>query len=735
MPRNEYGIDPALLAEFVDESEEALEEIAPLLVEMEQRPGDLETVRKVFRPIHSLKGNAAYFGLMRIKDLAHKMENVLDRARQEHLVVDRNVADLLLEGVDLLADMLSHARELAPEVDDESRFEQLIARLVTAGELDMSSDTQVFGKIADVLTGLRESATQESPQLVGQIEEALELARQGGACGAKCDSESSTAPPASMQLPESLTRLHNILVEPLTGLLGEERSREVRKLLDELIMLTRGTRGIEYVEQAIDYYETMVNTVGFDDLLRELLLGNVRRLAGLSLWGPKRAASPVCDRGTGKDGGEEKQKPSASRKTLQARKTMRVAEENVDDFLEYVGELIVVREMFGYLRERLKEIDSRGRLSTEFQRAHESFSTLSHNLQQSIMAIRRVPVRGILQKVPRIVRDIAAPAGKQIDVHIEGEEVEIDKTLVELLEAPIVHMVRNAADHGIETPAERERHGKSPCGQVTIRVREMADTVVLTVEDDGAGLDLEALKSKATELGLCDADEPMSEERLTDVLFASGISTASAVTDVSGRGVGMDVVRQNIERAGGSVAVDTTRGKGTHFIVDIPKAVGTQIIKGFLIAAADQFFVFPVEDIVESFCSHDRDFVSVASGRGTCVKRHGEYMPYAYFGDILGSEGERRGNDDRSLIVVSVRVRGRTIALGVDDILGLREAVVKPVPDLEIETKLFAGAAMTGSGELAMVVDFESMPFTTSSFIFDSPAYEAGRAETSGQRA
>lgn len=244
---------------------------------------------------------------------------------------------------------------------------------------------------------------------------------------------------------------------------------------------------------------------------------------------------------------------------------MRVSEAHIDIFLAYVGELLVLGDMFTYLQARLASSHQSGGVAADFRRANGSFATLSNNLQNSIMSIRKVPLRVLLQKVPRLVRDVVAKNGKDIHVEICGDDVEIDKSLLEVLDVPLTHMVRNAADHGIETPDEREAKGKPRQGTMRVAAEECSTDIILTITDDGKGIDAEALRAKAESLGIIARGAPMTSDDVIALLFRSRVSTAKTVTDVSGRGVGMDVVKSNVEGAGGRITVTSTPGAGSTF--------------------------------------------------------------------------------------------------------------------------------------------------------------------------
>lgn len=691
MANGNYEIDPALLAEFIDESEEALAEIPGRFVELEKTPSELSIIEAVFRPIHSLKGNAAYFGLLRTKALAHELETLLDKMRTGRIAAAPKHIDLLLEGTDALMKMLGRAREGRPELHDETAFEERLSRVRSAASQPRAGGPGV-AEAAAALRSVIDSLGEEPQGLRGELEKVVGLLAAAEGDEVEQSGDSPRRGKAAGE-PEAVGRLTALLAEPFSGCLPEEKSVEVRECLTVIAETVEGAAAKAVVDRTVDAYETMVSTVGFDNLLRELILDGLEELRGLNPW-------KACEERSG--GERTAEVPSDRAAAKAAGKTMRVAEESIDAFLEYVGELITVREMLGHFLKSLADRGTDRKLTQEIRRINESFEELAGNLQRSIMNVRKVPVRGVVRKFPRLVRDVASAAGKRIEVNVWGEEIEIDKSLVEALEAPLVHMVRNAADHGIETPELREKAGKPPVGAIGIGVAEEGDFVVVTVRDDGAGLDEEAIRRKAVEAGLIETDRVPTTEEIVELLFHSGLSTAERVTDISGRGVGMDVVKHNIDEVGGRIEVKSRRGEGTRVIVRVPKNVGTQIIEGFVVRVDNERFVLPVESVVEAFDVAGDRLTDVVGG-GKCVERRGSLMPYRSLADTFGMGDGTTGNG--RVTMVAVQHNGKRCCLGVDEILGLQQVVLKPVRGLEHTEGFFAGAAVTGSGRVSMVVD------------------------------
>jgi two-component system chemotaxis sensor kinase CheA len=388
-------------------------------------------------------------------------------------------------------------------------------------------------------------------------------------------------------------------------------------------------------------------------------------------------------------------------------KSMRVSEAKIDTFLRYVGELLVVGDMFDHLHARAAGVavgagTPAHRLARDLRRASESFSELSGKLQDAIMGIRRVPIRPLLQKVPRIVRDTALAKGKECRVVIEGDSVEIDKSLTDLLDAPLTHMTRNSADHGIETPDRREAAGKPRTGTITVRASETTSSVLVMIEDDGAGLDLERIRAKAESLGLIRPGATLGEQDIVSCIFAPGLSTAEQVTDISGRGVGMDVVKRSIEEAGGAIQVVTVRGQGVKITITLPKRVTTQIMPGYLVRLGGQLYVVPLDRVRETFRVQPAD-VTVVAGRGHCILRHDEVLPLIALAHALDTDSTV---DAPRRTAITVESKGRRLALEVDQVVGAQKIVIREIAGLPTN-ELLAGGALMGDGSIALILDID----------------------------
>lgn len=599
-----FDIDPELMSCFVDEAKEGLSEMDALFVKLESDPENIEIINSIFRPIHTIKGNSAFFGLMKVKTLAHEMETLLSLAKNGKLYLDSDVVSVLLAGIDQLKDMLERARKNEPEISDQEKFNALINSVISAKQ-PQNAVNELWNDLFQKLQTVKCEIAKLQLPIAGILETAIETAKNINQN--KTVNKTDSAEPAKK----------------------EPRS---------------------------DVKAKVNNT------------------------------------------------PESSKQSEIA-KTMRVSEKSIDNFLSYVGELIVVGEMYNYLQKNIttEEISD---LAKDFRRVNQTFKNLSSNLQSSIMEIRKVPMKSILQKSPRIVRDIASSTEKDIEVEIIGQQVEVDKRIVEMLDAPLTHMVRNAADHGIEPKQERMKIGKNQRGKIKIEIIEESEYVSLKISDDGRGLNLDKIKEKAVKNGVIKQDQPLTNEQLVDLIFAPGVSTAEKVTDVSGRGVGMDVVRQNINQANGKITINTKSGQGSEFIITMPKAVTTQIIEGFLVEVDKSCYVIPMEKVREVFKPQEQDISSVREN-SLCVMRHNQLMPIVDLSKTFAVISD--DTNIRQKIMVSVDINNKKTAIAIDDVLGVQKVVLKDLAESDVNSQLFSAAAIMGNGSLAMVIELDSI--------------------------
>ncbi|MCC6953503.1 MAG: chemotaxis protein CheW, partial [Deltaproteobacteria bacterium] len=573
--------------------------VADLLIQLEQDPTNKEIVNAIFRPVHSIKGNAAFFGFHRLREFAHELESLLVLIREGKRQVTRPLLDVTLAGVEELQSTIHRLQSGGAEVANEASFRALLERIVAAQKGDATPRMES----TENFTQLRQALTQRAPDLLPLLD---------GMVAEDSQSVAAVSAPAS------------------------------------------------------------------------------------DAKGPVAAAAKAAD-----------PKPSSRHENT---KFMRVREEDVDMFLSFVGEILTIGEALTYVERKLIEGSDPEQTRKHLRETNREFSKVSLALQSSVMAIRRVPVKPLIQKLPKIARDVATAREKDVRVSITGDDLLIDKSVIEVIDAPLVHIVRNAVDHGIESPGVRASRGKEKTGSVRIELAETSKDLVVQIHDDGNGIPLEKLRAKAIEAGMITANQPLGEEELVSLIFSAGMSTAEQVTDISGRGVGMDVVKRSLESAGGKISIETTAEKGSSFKIVVPKTASTQIILGMITQCHDQTYVLPAERVRETFyCTHDS--FSNVPGLGRCVYHQGEHLPVVDLSEIF--YGERSSGACR--VAISTKVRGIPCAIVVDQVDAVHHVVIKKLSQASIFDPCFAGASILGDGSLALVVDLDNLDATVES--------------------
>ena len=420
-------------------------------------------------------------------------------------------------------------------------------------------------------------------------------------------------------------------------------------------------------------------------------------------------------------GGGSDDHGGAPKKKAEAATTIRVDLERLDALVNLVGELVIDRTRFVNIDESLRIQAPQLKLSSAMTETLQQFGRHMNEIQDIIMKVRMVPVGSVFNKYPRIVRDLARQLGKQIDLTLDGEETEFDKTLVEQIADPLVHLIRNACDHGVEMPAERTASGKTPNGSVTLSARQEGNQILIMISDDGKGMDVNRIKAKAIEKGLITADQPMSERDIFNLIFEPGFSTAEKVTTVSGRGVGMDVVKKQISKLKGMVEIASTPGKGSTITIQLPLTLA--IMQSLLVGIGEEVFAIPLSSVVESIRIKPNEIQRV--GDTQVIKLRNSVLPLIYLDDVLDLQkkekdywyrhpnldgvqqlaSKRRAKRDERLFVVVVGSAERRFGLVVDALLNQQEMVIKPMGALIRGTPCVAGGAVMGNGDVVLVLD------------------------------
>ena len=718
------SIDPSILAEFIDESMDSLEALPQLFIEMENNPQDVEIINAIFRPVHSIKGNSAFFGMLKLKNLTHEMETTLDLCRNHELTPDQRIIDILLKGLDEVLAIFDRIRNGSNEVDDEDAFSALVEEVRSSQESSASEEIGTlpdFALLSDNLSKVIESGLLEGSEEKKLIEDSLAMIQKLYCPLDLSDSESDSDTSESLNLYDQILTW---MSRPIDDALEEDECSELTELIENLGPKITEEAALEIFNKLKEDYETFIATIGLDELLRDLTSEKIEQLKILQPLeveetqetneeSPQDAEELIPLDGIILEEPEIETEVASQPKEKEdtqenkSAKTMRVPEDTIDEFLNFVGELVVVREMYDHLRLHFEEEGVRPELTSELRRYTDNFRQVSGELERTCMNIRKQPIKLILQKIPRIVRDVASSCGKKINVKISGDAISVDKSLIGILEAPLVHMTRNAADHGIETVEERLDVGKEEAGLISIDVTEDDEYLFIQISDNGKGLNFDALKEKGVRMGIFNENDNPTEQEISQIIFMSGVSTAAQVTDISGRGVGMDVVKKYIEGAGGSITIESVTGEGSTFTIQMKKSITTQIIDGLVLKLCETHYVIPLKYVVESFPPEADNFCN-AYDKYEHIKRHELLLPVIRLSEIFNGEIENERSQENGILIV-VDYNGQKIALLVDEIVNIQQVVLKPLKGLHMNKELFTGGALRGDGYISLILNIEHL--------------------------
>jgi two-component system chemotaxis sensor kinase CheA len=670
------SIDIASFREsFLEEAGEHVTELERGLLELEDAPADHELLNQIFRAAHSLKGGSASFGFKEIARLTHVLENLLDPMREGKIAFSEVIADLLLRSVDVLKGLVEAAKAGA----EPESFDKLLAELESALERHGGAGAQP----APAIQSPPEGETESVPEATTALEQLRSYAID-------------FAPGADL----FCQGMNPILLLRNLGELGAVT--ETRLDLSELPRLDTLDPERCYLRWSLRL-ETSRGESDVRDVFAFVEDTSTISVRCLSI--PEEAeASPSPSAEAGESVPERPPSAPAPAPDAPARRagkasTLRVATDKVDRLVDLVGELVISQSM---VAQALND-HSRDALA----RAQEALAEMERNtreLQERVMSVRMVPVGSVFNRFPRLVRDLSAQCGKRVRLEMSGQEIEIDKSIVEDIADPLIHLLRNALDHGIETPVSRAEAGKPEEGVIRVAAFHQGGSVVVEVSDDGRGLDTAKIRQKGLAVGLIRDGEELTEEQIHALIFEPGFSTAATITDVSGRGVGMDVVRRNVDALNGSLTIASAPGQGSSVRIKLPLTLA--ILEGLSFRIGAEMFVLPLLPIVESIRPASEQLKSVL-GRGEVLRIRGESVPLVRLYQVLGTEPEQ--TDPRRALVVIVETETCKLGLMVDELLGQGQFVVKSLERNFRKVEAVMGATILGTGRIALILDVEGI--------------------------
>ncbi len=720
----------AIKATFFQECDELLADLEAKLMLLEQGQTDLETINAVFRAVHSVKGGAGAFGLEALVRFAHVFETLMDELRAGRKPCDAITIKTLLRASDVLADHIQAAQGLIPPVD-EARSAALVAEmqvLTHGGEapveveededdfgftpmaFDMALDEPASLPIADLgadapSVGWRIVFKPMGRMYVNANETSLllrELGRLGPVTVVVDDSETPTLDALSIE-DGCLT-----WTVDLAAAVDEAAVREVFDFVEsdcDLTVTSLGAGGATDIGAFDD--EPAAVLPASDDLDIAALLAKASGAAEpaaevvpSAALEPEPAPAPIIATPVVEPvAAPVAATPApASAPVAPAPVTIRVDLDRVDRLINVVGELVIQQAM---LSQRV--LESGLARSSGIALGLEDLELLTREIQDSVMAIRAQPVKSVFQRMPRLVREVADMVSKQVRLVTAGEDTEVDKTVVERLAEPITHMLRNAIDHGLETPEERVAVGKPAEGTVRLAALHRSGRIVIEISDDGRGINRERVKKIAVDKGLIAADAPLTDEQIDNLIFAPGFSTAAVVSDISGRGVGMDVVKRSIQALGGRISISSVPGKGSTFTLSLPLTLA--VLDGMVVAAAEQTLIAPLPAIVESLTPQAVDLHFVG-GVDPVIRFRDRFLPLIDVALIMGFR-EQPMNPTEGVAVVVETEGGQQAALLFDAIQGQRQVVIKSLETNYQQVEGVAAATILGDGRVALILDVD----------------------------
>ena len=683
---------------FFEESNEALDLMESTLLKMNTGSPDKEQVNTVFRVAHSIKGGSATFGFSDIAAFTHVLETMLDELRSGKMHITRKISDLLLKSVDVMRAMIRNVKEKEPL--DAARVNALQAELAAA----INEQTQDHQILADQTHGGHAPTVAGSKSTEGAMQSAEPTADAAAQGEHRWRIDFKPLPHLLAHGNDPLRMLRELAdlgqletqafvdqVPPLAAL-----DPESCYLAWRLLLTSEVTEDV--VAQVFDWAEGDCELKITDE-------GGESSPRDTSAPQPQASTATVVapaqmhhENGNAHPHAQHPEAESA-RPTGGDSTSIRVSIEKIDELMNSVGELVITQSMLSQLGARMDP-----GMGGQLRKGLVQLERNVRELQESVMRVRMLPISFVFSRFPRMVRDLGHRLGKQVELKVTGDQTELDKTVLEKIGDPLTHLVRNCIDHGIEKPEVRVAAGKRPTGTLHLNAYHKGGAITVEVSDDGAGLDRERILARARTLNLIGPNETLTDEQVCEFIFMAGFSTVAHTTDISGRGVGMDVVRRNVKELGGSIEVKSAQGKGSRFIITLPLTLA--IVDGQQVSVGKETYIVPLTAIIESL-QLKPSMVSNVVGHGEVFSFRDGYVPVVRLHEIFGVEPRTRALHEGLLMIVEGD--GRRVGLFVDDLLGQQQVVIKSLETNYRRVDGVSGATILGDGSVALILDVSGL--------------------------
>ena len=674
---------------FVEEATEVIEKLDIDIINYEEDPSNKELLNELFRGVHTLKGSANSFGFSRLGGFVHHFEDILDHYRAGEASVPVNAIDVFLNAVDVIKETLYL------EVDDKDGLPENYDATLEAIKQLLSS---------------KESESEETDEAIPMLDLAGEFGDMEEAPTVMEDSVKTPVASVGKSLYKLVLKFDTDIYHR-----GYDHGRFFQLLSEKgKILQSHWTLPpvptMEAFDPEVNYWtevELYLESAEDADSIEEIFLFVEPQEFSITLVSERvEEAKPEAKETVSKephrrkeDIVSEKLPEEQHRRKDDKRSFVKIDTQKLDELFDSVGEMVIAQN-FVAENEEIRQLNS-----PQLTRTIENLSKITRLIQSRVMALRMVPVHDTFDKMKRVVRDASRKVNKEIEFQIDGEETEVDKTMVDSLSDPLIHIVRNAIDHGIEANAEdRLAAGKSAVGQVLLRAYHKGGNIAIEVRDDGRGINKEKVYAKALERGIISANDELSDQQIYGLIMQAGFSTADVISDISGRGVGLDVVRSSIEKLQGKVEIDSKVGEGSVFTILLPLTLA--IIDGMIVESSGDMFIVPTLSVIESFIP-TKDIIHTARGKGEFVDLRGEMIPIVRLNEVLQINDKHPEIHDSTLLCLESE-NGK-FALLIDDLVGRQQVVIKPLGKALAKLEGISGGAIMGNGDIALILNIDSL--------------------------